>query len=67
MTEFTAAEKRRAAERELALRRYVYPRRIAEGKLTVKKAEAEIAVMEAIAEDYRKLEEAEKREGELKL
>lgn len=48
----TTAEKRAAAERELKMRRRVYPRWIASGRMTQAEADREIRVMEAIAADY---------------
>lgn len=56
MLSFTATEKREAAEREVKMRQRVYPRWIAANRITQQKADHEIAVMEAIAEDYRHLE-----------
>lgn len=44
--------KREAIERELKLRRSVYPRRIADKKMTQALADKQIAVMEAILKDY---------------
>ena len=49
---FTAAEKLRAVERELAYRRRVYARRVGTGKMTQAMADKQIALFEAIAEDY---------------
>ncbi len=49
---FTATEKHAAVERELTYRRRVYGRRVADGKMTQKLADEQIAVMEAIAKDY---------------
>lgn len=57
---FTAAEKLAAVEREIGLRRHVYARRVDEGRMSRKLADAQIAVMEAIAEDYRALEAKER-------
>ncbi len=51
----TPAEKLKSVERELGMRRQVYPRRVAEGKMKQEAADREIAVMEAIADDYRKI------------
>ena len=48
----TAADKRREAERELAMRRRVYPRMVETGRMKKHEAARQIAVMEAIAEDY---------------
>jgi phosphoenolpyruvate carboxylase len=50
--EFTREDKLKALERELAMRRRVYPRFIKQGSMTVEQARREIAVMEAIAADY---------------
>lgn len=51
--QFTKKQKLEAVERELKFRREVYPRRIHERRMTKKAADYQIAVMEAIAEDYR--------------
>jgi len=40
-------------ERELRLRRRVYPRWVAEGRMKIRDAEHEIKTMESIAADYR--------------
>lgn len=53
MTVYTDEDKFRCAERELKLRRRAYPRWVELGKMDAKVAEREIAIMEAIAEDYR--------------
>lgn len=50
----TAVEKLAAAERELALRRSVYPGRIRAGQMTVATARWEIEAMKAIVEDYKR-------------
>jgi len=55
----TNLQKMRCAERELAMRVRVYPRRIAEGRMSETKAREEIALMEEIAADYRKAIEHE--------
>lgn len=49
-----AIEKLRAIERELGFRRTVYPRRVAENKMTQKQAAYQLSVMEAIRDDYLK-------------
>lgn len=49
----TAADKLRCAERELKYRRRVYPRMVQQGKMRAVEADLEIAVMRAIADDYR--------------
>lgn len=61
----TAREKFECAEREVKQRRYVYPRRVADGKMTQALADKQIAMMEAIAADYRVLAEAEDAAGRL--
>lgn len=45
-----------AAEREVALRRNVYPHRIATGKMTQAEADRHIAEMEAVAKTLRWLQ-----------
>jgi hypothetical protein len=60
MTEFTAADKQKAAEREAKMRRRVYPRWVDANKMTQETADREIAVMEAIACDYAALAEKER-------
>jgi hypothetical protein len=50
--DFTREEKRREAEREVALRQNVYVRLVASGKLKPEKAERQINIMRAIALDY---------------
>ena len=54
-----------AAERELALRRRVYPRWIEKKKMTQAKADDEIAAMEAITETLRGLMPAEIKQVDL--
>lgn len=51
---FSASVKLACVEREIKYRKRVYPRWIEAGKITDGFAAAQIAVMEAIAEDYRK-------------
>ena len=48
----TTAQKRTAAEREVKMRRRVYPRWVAQGRMTQAEADHQIRVMEAIAADY---------------
>lgn len=52
---FTAAEKLKGVERELGYRRRVYARRVAAGQMTQQLADEQIAIFEAIADDYRAL------------
>jgi hypothetical protein len=54
----TSADKLACAERELKMRKHVYPRWIEAGKISAGKAAHEIAAMEAIVADYKA--EAEK-------
>ena len=49
----TRAEKHAAAAREVRLREKVYPRWVADGKMTKADADREIRTMREIAEDYR--------------
>lgn len=48
----TLEDKRKCVERELAMRRQVYPRWVDNKKISAGKAAHEIAVMEKIVEDY---------------
>jgi hypothetical protein len=48
MTEFTSAEMVGCIERELKMRRRVYPRWVSTGKMSQPQANREIALMEAI-------------------
>jgi hypothetical protein len=57
----------RAAEREAALRRRVYPRWVGDGKMTQAKADAEIAAMEAIIETLKSLVAARTNQPKLGL
>lgn len=56
--EFTPTEKLKAVEREVGFRRYVYPPRVAAGKMKQADADAQLAIMEAIAADYRAKDES---------
>ena len=49
---FTAREKMRCAQREAGYRRFVYPKRIAAGKMRQRDADEEIAMMDEIAVNY---------------
>jgi hypothetical protein len=53
MTDYTDEEKFRCVEREVKMRKRVYGRWVATGRMTREEADREIAVMAAIAEDYR--------------
>jgi hypothetical protein len=52
-SEITDADKLACAEREIAMRRHVYPNRVRQGLMRPTSADREIATMEAIAADYR--------------
>ena len=58
--EFTAQDKFECVEREIKQRQHVYPRRIADGKMTADFARRQIELMEAIAADYRYQAERER-------
>ena len=64
-TRFTNRDKMRAAQREAGWRRFVYERRVADGKMTRAKADEEIALMDEIAADYGALAGADDAEGRL--
>lgn len=49
---FTTADKRAAIQRELKMRRRVYPKWVRDGRMAAADADREIAVMEAILADY---------------
>jgi hypothetical protein len=53
MTAFDDATKLACVEREIKMRRKVYPNRVRQGLMRPTDADREIAVMEAIAVDYR--------------
>ena len=62
---FTARQKQQAAAREVAQRQRVYPRLVEAGRLKHAEAERQIAIMQSIEADYRKLAEAEDAAGRL--
>jgi hypothetical protein len=51
----TDEDKLKCLEREIGMRKSVYPRWVYAGKMTQDQADREIACMEAIADDYRRL------------
>jgi hypothetical protein len=57
---FTAEQKKAAVARELSFRRRVYPRFISEGKMTRQFADDQIAIFEAILDDYSAAEATER-------
>jgi len=48
----TYDQKRAAIEREIKMRRRVYPRWVEAGRMSQAKADEEIAIMEAVLADY---------------
>ena len=52
---FTDQDKFDCLQREIKMRKRVFPRRVQQGKMKQADAEREIACMEAIAEDYKPL------------
>jgi hypothetical protein len=60
MNNYTHTEKREAIERELRMRRDVYPRWVAKGNLTQQEADYQIKIFEAIAIDYWNLSQGER-------
>jgi hypothetical protein len=56
----TATDKQKEAEREVAMRRNVYPKWIAAGRMKQDEADRRVAVMEQIAADYREQAERER-------
>ena len=52
--EVTFREKLACVERELAMRRNVYPKWVKSGRMKADSAEHQIRAMEAVVEDYRK-------------
>jgi len=50
---FTDKEKLDAVQREIRMRRRVYPRRVQDNLMTADEAEWQIGIFEAIAKDYR--------------
>ncbi len=65
MTNFTNRDKADCADREAKMRLRVYPNRVADGRMTQQLADKQIAMMQAIAADYRALAEAEEIAGRL--
>lgn len=51
----TLAEQIACVEAEIKMRRYVYPRRVADKKMSQAKADKEIAAMEAVLATLRKV------------
>jgi hypothetical protein len=57
---FSLRDKREALDRELSYRRRVFPRLVANGKMYQHTADQQIAIFEAIREDYAKQEQSER-------
>lgn len=56
---FTAKQKHDAIKRELSYRKYIYPKKVDYKSMSQKLADYQIAIFEAILQDYA---EAEKKE-----
>ena len=52
MTDFTTQQKLQAINREIVFRMRVFERRVLAQRMTQRKAEYEIAIMQAIGQDY---------------
>lgn len=65
MPDFTAAEKAECAEREVKQRRKVYARWVADKRMSQDFADRQIAIMDAIARDYRAKADVEEAAGRL--
>ncbi|NTS30709.1 hypothetical protein HQ945_05535 [Phyllobacterium sp. BT25] len=65
MTEITNKDKAGCAEREVKQRQRVYSRWVADGRRAQAFADRQIAVMQAIAEDYRAKADADDQAGRL--
>lgn len=57
---WTSDEKLACIEREIRLRKRVYPNRVANKRMSPLQADRQISMMEEIAEDYRKKVESER-------
>jgi hypothetical protein len=62
---FTAKEKAACAEREVKMRERVYPRWVAEGRVSQAAANVQLAIMQEIADEYRAKAETEESQGKL--
>ena len=56
----SASQKLEAVERELKLRRRVYPSLILRGRMKQSFADLQVAIFESIADDYRRQTETER-------
>lgn len=57
---YTVEQKREAIEREIKYRRRVFPRLVENKKMTQELANQQIAIFEAIRDDYAKAEQGER-------
>lgn len=57
---YTAEEKKKAVERELTFRRRVYGRQVSDGRMSQEMANHQIAIFEAIRDDYETAETKER-------
>jgi hypothetical protein len=57
---FTASEKHWVAAREVEMRKAIYPSRVTHGTMSQSQADRAIAIMQEIADDYRKLADKER-------
>jgi hypothetical protein len=57
---YTAFEKMKCADDEVKMRRWVYPRYVADRRMSDADAKRQIALMQEIAEDYKKQAEQER-------
>lgn len=64
---YTVEQKLACIEREINMRKHVYPNRILTKRMSKQKAEYELALMSAIADDYRKLVSQPKQDEQLEL
>ncbi len=62
---FSFREKANAAEREVKKRRLVFPRLVADDKMSQEFADKQIAIMQAIQKDFEELADAEEAAGRL--
>ena len=49
---YSREEKRREVEREVEMRKRLYPRWVREGRITAEQADRAIGIMQAVAADY---------------
>lgn len=64
---FTVAQKLACIEREINIRKHVFPNRVLTKRMSKQKAEYELALMSEIADDYRKLVGQPKKDEQLEI